>query len=807
MIITRHYIFLSILLINLFLAFNKAENVTIQCGSSNGEKCPEGYCCRKGVCFDLIKKSDVTVTENVLLVLDNSSNMKDGKMEKLNSMINDLLSKLPADVQVPYVLFADSATEAKNMASSNIPTFEIDSESTGSNFVAALESTQRFLNRWGNVKNGKHDNVVIVSGGNPILTKDDSDFGTVISKSIELVNEFKSNGVTIYTINLNDSANADAEVKSKGEIIEENDINTFMQLLSNNYDNVKITSDSNGKPKIESYNKNSSDYYRTPKGDNLDQSYEDISERVVLDIPYSTPNGKCYVNKGCETNYGEYVTVTENVLLVLDNSSNMKDGKMEKLNSMINDLLSKLPADVQVPYVLFADSATEAKNMASSNIPTFEIDSESTCSNFVAALESTQRFLNRWGNVKNGKHDNVVIVSGGNPILTKDDSDFGTVISKSIELINEFKSNGVTIYTINLNDSANADAGIKSKGEIIEENDINTFMQLLSNNYDNVKITSDSNGKAKIESYNKSSSDFYRTPKGDNLDQSYEDISERVVLDIPYSTPNGKCYVNKGCEPDYGEYVTVTENVLLVLENSSNMKDGKMEKLNSMINDLLSKLPADVQVPYVLFADSATEAKNMASSNIPTFEIDSESTGSNFVAALESTQRFLNRWGNVKNGKHDNVVIVSGGNPILTKDDSDFGTVISKSIELVNEFKSNGVTIYTINLNDSANADAEVKSKGEIIEENDINTFMQLLSNNYDDVKITSDSNGKAKIESYNKNSSDFYRTPKGDNLDQSYEDISERVVLDIPYSTPNGKCYVNKGCEPDYELNKNIYS
>ncbi|ORX85538.1 hypothetical protein BCR32DRAFT_325395 [Anaeromyces robustus] len=283
-------------------------------GCGNGSSCSSDKCCNNGTCYSLTDTSSkVDYSENIVLVFDVSSNVQSSTITKLNSLLQSITGSFPEDLEVPYLFFSDSApTKVKSYNSEELITIRSEASAVGSNFKAAFEQIETFYNKYGNKKNGKKNNILVITEGNPKATSSDSSNGDAIVKAINYATQLKNSGIRIYTVNVNSSANEDADIASAGSTIADNDYDTVMQLLSSNYNNVQVSTDSNGKAKITSYSASGSYHYRTPTSSDWNELFEDIVANIVVGV--HGKNGKCFVRSGClvpyGTCYGNVVTTT-----------------------------------------------------------------------------------------------------------------------------------------------------------------------------------------------------------------------------------------------------------------------------------------------------------------------------------------------------------------------------------------------------------------------------------------------------------------------------------------------------------------
>ncbi|OUM63495.1 carbohydrate-binding module family 18 protein [Piromyces sp. E2] len=518
--------------------------------------------------------------------------MSQEDIDRLNGLLSNLGSQFNENIQIPYIYFDDSAITGKSYNSENILTVT-RSTSTGANFAAALDKAIEFYGKYGYKKNRKQNNIVIYTAGNVAPTSVENSFGEALANAIEKANTLKSNGCKIYTLNVNNAANSGSEIAAINTTLNYNDINTVMELLSSDYDNVNV--DSNGV--VKGYSKASSDYYRTPKSNDYTALYTDILQNTMT----GTENAKCSVSGGCEAEFGrECITITatiaattttekptptvlistdgscgsvngaqclaaqccnsghcenmydytgtddynQNVLLLLDNSSvNMNEEQIGKLNQLLANLGSQFNEDIEIPYVLFNDAATSYRSYTSENILTVR-SVTSTGANFASGLQKAIEFFTRYGKKKNGKENVVVIYSAGNIVQTSSESSFGVGLANAIEKANTLKESGVKIYTLNVNDSAQAGSTIAVPGKSISKRDINTVMELLSSDYTGVVVKS--NGI--IEDYTKSGSGYYRTPETNDYTALYTDILQATVTGVK----NTQCEASNGCEFGFG---------------------------------------------------------------------------------------------------------------------------------------------------------------------------------------------------------------------------------------------------------------
>ena len=289
--------FLTIFLLSVFIPFNYAAT----CG--NGVSCSSGSCCNDGTCYSVDDSStDVDYVENIALVFDTSSNMASSTISKLNTLLVQITGSYPEDIEVPYLFFDDDCTnKVKSYTSDEMITITKSSSSTGSNFVAAFSKITDFYNKYGNRKNGKQNNILIITEGNPKMTSSDSSNGDAIAKAINAANTLKNNGIKIYVANVNSAADEYASIASVGSTIDDDDYDTVMQLISSNYENVAATT-SGSNAVISSYTKSGSFYYRTPTGSDWIDLFDDLDARIVSGNGGN--NGKCYIRSGCLSEFG-----------------------------------------------------------------------------------------------------------------------------------------------------------------------------------------------------------------------------------------------------------------------------------------------------------------------------------------------------------------------------------------------------------------------------------------------------------------------------------------------------------------------
>ena len=289
--------FLTIFLLSVFIPFNYAAT----CG--NGVSCSSGNCCNSGTCYSVNDSSTkVDYVENMALVFDTSSNMASSTISKLNTLLKQITGSYPEDIEVPYLFFGDDCTnKVKQYASDEMITITKSSSSTGSNFVAAFDKITEFYNKYGNRKNGKKNNILIITEGNPKKTSSDSSNGDAIAKAINAATTLKNNGINIYVANVNSAADEYASIASAGSTIADNDYNTVMQLISSNYKSVSATT-SGSNAVVSSYTKSGSFYYRTPTGSDWTDLFDDLDARIVSGNGGN--NGKCYIRSGCLSEFG-----------------------------------------------------------------------------------------------------------------------------------------------------------------------------------------------------------------------------------------------------------------------------------------------------------------------------------------------------------------------------------------------------------------------------------------------------------------------------------------------------------------------
>jgi len=289
--------FLTIFLLSVFIPFNYAAT----CG--NGVSCSSGNCCNGGTCYSVNDSStSVDYVENMVLVFDTSSNMASTSISKLNTLLKQITGSYSEDIEVPYLFFGDDCTEkVQSYTSDEMITISKSSSSTGSNFVAAFDKITEFYNKYGNRKNGKKDNILIITEGNPKKTSSDTSNGDAIAKAINAANTLKNNGINIYVANVNSAADEYASIASAGSTIADNDYNTVMQLISSNYKSVSATT-SGSNAVVSSYTKSGSFYYRTPTGSDWTDLFDDLDARIVSGNGGN--NGKCYIRSGCLSEFG-----------------------------------------------------------------------------------------------------------------------------------------------------------------------------------------------------------------------------------------------------------------------------------------------------------------------------------------------------------------------------------------------------------------------------------------------------------------------------------------------------------------------
>ncbi|KAG4102764.1 hypothetical protein H8356DRAFT_1305122 [Neocallimastix lanati (nom. inval.)] len=301
--LTSKYLIVIALLLLTIITLSTAY-IDLECGSENGKNCPDNYCCSNRTCQSVVDYSTCTTEsakENVVILMDSSSvNMDENAIKRLNEIFSEVINLFPGDVDVPYLIFADNAPKVKFTTSDDDLKIEIK-DSDGSNFTEALQRANEFLKKYGkNGKNGKPDNVIIVTAGIPKPSGTEKDIATVVVNAINEANKLKQSDTTIYVININEKADAKKNIASVGTYIVEDDYNTVMKLLSSDYENVKVYY-ADGKVKIDGYTKNSSTgYYRTPIGTGNGNLYNDIVKKVMD----GTINKKCNIDKGCDAKFG-----------------------------------------------------------------------------------------------------------------------------------------------------------------------------------------------------------------------------------------------------------------------------------------------------------------------------------------------------------------------------------------------------------------------------------------------------------------------------------------------------------------------
>ncbi|OUM68154.1 hypothetical protein PIROE2DRAFT_58322 [Piromyces sp. E2] len=139
-------------------------------------------------------------------------------MTKLNDILSDVLILFPAEVEVPYLTYADAANKVQSISSDDNVSFSIQS-ANGSNVKSALVRALEFFNKYGRI--GKN---VIDGVPNPKCNSSEGclkDYGACDGES--------------------DESNTDIELKGTGTWSDPYQINTVAELqqLAKNVDNGK----------------------------------------------------------------------------------------------------------------------------------------------------------------------------------------------------------------------------------------------------------------------------------------------------------------------------------------------------------------------------------------------------------------------------------------------------------------------------------------------------------------------------------------------------------------------------------------
>ncbi|ORX75553.1 hypothetical protein BCR32DRAFT_285072 [Anaeromyces robustus] len=717
--ISKNLIILALIFFIYIIPFNEAALTS--CGSKNGERCPEGYCCSNGQCkslMDYTKLNTKSASENVVLILDTSSvNMgEDEQINKLNQLINEVLNLFSDSMEIPYTTFADSATKVKSMSVDDDIFFSL-SYSTGSNFSAGLQRAQEFLNKYGKKKNGKKDNVVIFSAGNPQPTDSDGNFGTAIINAINSANALKNQGVTIYTINVNRFASIEDEVVSFNDVIEENDYTSVFELLSSDYKNVKVSSNGKGYAKVDSYTKATSGYFRVPTSDNWTNLYNDIVTKVLK----GSTSSSCYYSNGCEVDFGSCYGV---------------------------------------PTTTTKSEAKETTTVTSTKInPTYTISPDGRCGEGIGICKSDECCSKFGWCGKSNRH--CMIEQGcqqefGNCKSTNGKGE--TTMTKLITTTTTSTTKPTTTTTT-------------TKGPIP------TSVDGQCGSKNGAKCPSN-------ECCNKGIC-YSRTTKD----------KKRAL------TPINNQKISKA-------------NIVLVLDNSASMKGWGITKLNEALRSFVKQLPDGIEIAYTLFAESATDIQIMSNKIAPNIKVDMNSNGTTFGAGLIEAQSYLLQ---LNNGKENVIILFSDGAPEHDAYEYDDGEARANAINTATKVKDSGITIFTINVNKMADSEAIPAAVGDRIgdvygmgqwfgvNEDYMNTVMQLISSNFKNAHATGQNNGCTYIDSYTQVASKYYRTTTSDDWSPLFIDIVDEYIIGNPSSSTGNKeeiiekCYVSNGCESEF--------
>jgi len=837
-----------VLLIFTIITLGKTEKII--CGSKNGESCGEGYCCNNGVCTKKINTSTKkSFNANIVFAIDNSSSMKGERIKKLNSALKSFVNNLPDDVEIAYTLFAESASDIQIMSNKFVPNIKVDTDSSYTNFGEGLIEAQNYLEQ---LNNGKEKVIVLFSDGAPEHNEKEYDDGVARANAINTANKVKDSGITIYTINVNELADAKNEPAEPGDRIgdvygmgqwfgvNEDYINTVMHLISSNCKNVKTSGGFNGCTDIDDYEKVSSDYYLTSNDGNWSKLFSDVVEKYIIEESVIIKN-------------------KPNIVLVIDNSASMRGESIQKLNSALKELVKQLPNDLEIAYTLFSESATDIQILSNKIAPNIKVDTSSSYTNFRVGLIEAQSYLSQ---LNNGEDNIIILFSDGAPEHDDKEEDDGEARVNAINTANEIKDSGIIIYTINVNKLADASREAAKVGERIgdvkgmgpflgvNEDYINTVMHLISSNYKDVKTSSNNNGCTNIDGYTKVSSNYYRTSSNNDWTSLFTEIIEEIVGNETME----KCNIAHGCEPDYGfcfdekvSFVTTTSsttttttttstpttttpviptqlqqcgskngescgegyccnngvctkkintstkksfnaNIVFAIDNSSSMKGERIKKLNSALKSFVNNLPDDVEIAYTLFAESASDIQIMSNKFVPNIKVDTDSSYTNFGEGLIEAQNYLEQ---LNNGKEKVIVLFSDGAPEHNEKEYDDGVARANAINTANKVKDSGITIYTINVNELADAKNEPAEPGDRIgdvygmgqwfgvNEDYINTVMHLISSNCKNVKTSGGFNGCTDIDDYEKVSSDYYLTSNDGNWSKLFSDVVEKYIIE----------------------------
>ncbi|OUM63024.1 hypothetical protein PIROE2DRAFT_61535 [Piromyces sp. E2] len=407
------------------------------------------------------------------------------------------------------------------------PNVKVDTSSNGTSFNEGLIEAQSYLSQ---LDNGKENVIILFSDGAPEHNQYEYDNGEARANAINTATEIKNSGITIYTVNVNKQANPDARPAAIGERIgdvfgmgsllgvNEDYMNTVMQLISSNYKNAKASFKQNGTTNIDDYEKVASTYYRATTSNDWSDLFIDIADE------YLVAETKKYAR-----------------------SVSKKDG-------------------VEVAYTLFAESATDIKIMTNKIAPNVKVDTSSSGTSFSEGLIEAQSYLSQ---LDNGKENVIILFSDGAPEHNQYEYDDGEARANAINTATEIKNSGITIYTVNVNKQANPDARPAAIGERIgdvfgmgsllgvNEDYMNTVMQLISSNYKNAKASFKQNGTTNIDDYEKVASTYYRATTSNDWSNLFIDIAEEYMDNNSSSssaevTNNEKCYTKNGCDSDYG---------------------------------------------------------------------------------------------------------------------------------------------------------------------------------------------------------------------------------------------------------------